>query len=535
MKNSHIGAILASLFLVALLVFSLVDVQGTTSNSNSKIAPSVSEKMKSSGSNRITVDVYMKGVIPYTEFQKILKTVSSANVQKVYYPEGFIANLNSAEINTLAKLPEVGFVGPHIVLRTTLYDSVNIVDAVGAWEMEANGEQMTGAQQTVCVVDTGVDFTHLDLEAKNILGCNLDCTDGSTCPMDCSATDTDGHGTWTAGIVAASGGIFGIGKGANLISAKVFPDGEGETSNFLITRAVNWCKNNAEAYNISAISISIGSQELYSDYCDSVSPSLSNAINGAVANNIAVVVSTGNDGNTTGIALPSCMTNAIPVAATDKSDNLWQYSNYNWMVKLFAPGTEITSTKMGGGYESAYGTSASAPMVSGAIAILNQEFAAAGKAKSQHPKNDIEPALFASGEQINQLDRGSWSRINVLNALYELDVVNPTVTLISPNDNTFINSKGPVNVNFVCGADDWQLSQLALSVRDSRGREVYRETRNVSGDKAQETFNVFGLGVGKYTWNCEATDVKGNIGTGANDYNLRIGPYSTTGRFVRWP
>lgn len=534
MKKSRIGAIFGSVFLIALLVFSLVDVQATADSA--KIARSVLVDLK--GSNKIVVDVYMKGVLPYTEFQKVLKTVSSANIQKTYYPEGFIANLNSAEINALARNSNVEFIGPHIVLKTTLYDSVNIVDAVGAWDMEVSGEQMTGARQTVCVVDTGVDFTHPDLEDKNILGCNLDCTDGSTCPLDCSATDTVGHGTHVAGIVAASGGIFGIGKGANLISTKVFLDGNPNTDTFLLMRAVNWCKNNAATYNISVISMSVASDALYSDYCDSESSQLAQAINSAVANNIAVVVSSGNDGSTTGITLPACMSNAIPVAATDKSDNVASFSNYNWMVKLFAPGVNITSTRImdrGGGYGQSSGTSMSAPMVSGAIAILNQEFAAAGKAKSQHPKTDIEQALFDSGEDINGLSRNSWTRIHVLNALYELDIVNPEVSLISPNDNTFINSKRPVNVNFVCDADDWQLAQLTLSVRDSRGREAYRETRQVSGESARETFNVFGLGLGEYTWNCEATDVKGNVGKAPQDYDLRIGAGSSTGRFVRWP
>jgi len=533
MKKSHVGAVFVGLF-TALFVFSLLFVRADLDSD--KIAPSVLAELKNS--NRVEVDVYMKGVLPSTEFQKVLKTVSSSNIQKVYYPEGFIANLNEEEIKALAQNSNIDFIGPHIVFKPALYDSVNIVDAVGAWDMEANGQQMTGSQQTVCVVDTGVDFTHPDLQDKNILGCNLDCTAGSNCPLNCSATDTVGHGTHVAGIVAASGGIFGIGKGANLISTKVFADGDPNTTAQLLYRAINWCNNNAATYNISVISMSIGSTAIYSDYCDSYSPGLAEAINNAVANNIAVVVSSGNDGSTTKITMPACMRNAIPVAATDKSDNVASFSNYNWMVKLFAPGVKVTSTGLmsrGGGYGNGSGTSVSAPMVSGAIAILNQEFAAAGKAKSQHPKTNIEPALFVSGENINGLSRNNWTRINVLNALYELDIINPVVNLISPNDNTFINSKKPVNVNFVCSAEDWQLSQLTLIVRDSRGREVYRETRQISGERAQETFNVFGLGLDRYTWNCEAKDAKSNIGKALRDYSLRIGPESATGRFVPWP
>ena len=63
--------------------------------------------------------------------------------------------------------------------------------------------------------------------------------------------------------------------------------------------------------------------------------------------------------------------NVITVAATDNQDHLSSYSNYSAHdVDLGAPGTDILTTGTFGSYVVVSGTSYSAPMVSGAIALL---------------------------------------------------------------------------------------------------------------------------------------------------------------------
>ncbi len=64
----------------------------------------------------------------------------------------------------------------------------------------------------------------------------------------------------------------------------------------------------------------------------------------------------------------------LGVAATDLDDNLSLFSNYGpYVAVLAAPGEELITLYPGGHYAVAWGTSFSAAMVSGTVALLNQE------------------------------------------------------------------------------------------------------------------------------------------------------------------
>jgi hypothetical protein len=238
---------------------------------------------------------------------------------------------------------------------------------------------------------------------NSTLGCYSDCTDLG-----------DSHGTRVAGIVGANGGINGVAKGAKLVGADVFDSNENAWSDS-IRDAIDWCISNSTTYNISVISMSLGTGPpfLFNDYCDDFDVTVVQGINNAVAAGISVVVASGNDGNTTSIDSPACASNAIPVGATNKSDYVATYSNYNSMVRLFAPGSSINSTSVSGKYAIGSGTSFSTPMVSGAIAMINQVLRS--KSLTMTPKQ-IEDLLFNNSDPIVDLP-SSYGRINVDKAI----------------------------------------------------------------------------------------------------------------------
>ena len=79
------------------------------------------------------------------------------------------------------------------------------------------------------------------------------------------------------------------------------------------------------------------------------SASLQAAIDYAWAHNVVVVAATGNDGSST-TTYPAGDRGVIGVSNTDQTDALNASSNYGQDTFLAAPGTDILTTALGGGY-----------------------------------------------------------------------------------------------------------------------------------------------------------------------------------------
>ena len=96
----------------------------------------------------------------------------------------------------------------------------------------AHKQGLSGEGIVIAVIDTGVDFTHPDLngfssDGKVIGGYNF--VDETKLP-----TDRNGHGTQVAGIIAADGKISGIAPKAKILSYKVSDSGESVSSELIV-------------------------------------------------------------------------------------------------------------------------------------------------------------------------------------------------------------------------------------------------------------------------------------------------------------
>lgn len=397
--------------------------QDTAPSALDKISPYVIEQLQQQETAEVVI--YLENpdtgeVLAEEEIQRILTEIDSDEITLDYLPDAIVSTLSDSEIKALARRPEIKYIVPFMRMVPQLYDSVVIIGAEPTWEIQVEGVSLTGSGRSICVIDTGVDWTHPDLTSKNIAGGNFDCftPPNMDCPLDVDTTDTSGHGTHVSGIAAADGGISGIAKGADLVSVKVFPDGGNPTTNNVAVRwGINKCMDLVDEYDITAITISIGFPGLPSETnCDSQDQAMTDAINNAFDNNIPVTIATGNASSSTEIMFPSCITKAIPVSATNKDDTLAEYTNYNSLVQLFAPGTTITSTciEEEGTYCIKDGTSMSTPMVAGAIAIIQQFLDLTDQTMTPL---EIEEHLFNYSDPILDLPFENYRRINIFNAV----------------------------------------------------------------------------------------------------------------------
>ncbi|MCH8338800.1 MAG: S8 family peptidase [Chloroflexi bacterium] len=268
------------------------------------------------------------------------------------------ASLPEAAINGLLANPNVTSVEPdgEVWAIDAELDNTWGVKNIGAGTVHDGGNKGTGVK--IAVIDTGIDSTHLDLNA-NFAG-GYDFVNGDTDPAD-----DNGHGTHVAGTVGAEDdntGVVGVAPEASLYALKVLSASGGGSWSDIIA-ALQLAVNN-------------GIQVTNNSYGSSLNPggTVKAAFDNSAAAGILHVAAAGNSGNLKGkgnnVGYPARFDSVIAVAATDSSDNRAKFSSTGATVELAAPGVNINSTKLGGGYVEFNGTSMASPHVAGTAALV---------------------------------------------------------------------------------------------------------------------------------------------------------------------
>ena len=237
----------------------------------------------------------------------------------------------------------------------------------------------TGNGVDVCIVDTGMELDHPDLEGFDVAGW-VDVVQGKSNPYD-----DNGHGTNMAGILVANGWINGVAKNVNLYVAKaLLANGSGFEED--VVAGIDWCINQ----NVNIISLSLGGgQELF-PFLGSNGRTIEDSVNDATARGIFVIAAAGNDGGEDDdgdVASPGSERRVICVGGVTLSGDHWAKSSTgnngfsalpfklprgdpDKKPELVAPAKDVPVLNTQGTWSSSSGTSAATVYVTGAIAIL---------------------------------------------------------------------------------------------------------------------------------------------------------------------
>ncbi len=270
----------------------------------------------------------------------------------------------------------------------------------------------TGRRVRIALLDTGV-FLHEDLEHRIVFFKDY-INDAKT------SYDDNGHGTHIAGILCGNNknndkNFSGMAPNAELLVFKILDkNGNGSTDKALA--ALDWIIENHNKWNIKLLNFSMG-------YLANANPTLQKTLIDKLEQlwdeDVTIVTAAGNNGpQENSITVPGVSRKVITVGSSDdfalKSGGFGGRGPTSCCIvkpEILAPGTEIMSlSNKKGRYERKSGTSMSAPIVCGALAL----------ALEKNPKLkpvELKLLLYDTVDHIKLENTNVWGILNVDNLI----------------------------------------------------------------------------------------------------------------------
>ena len=286
-----------------------------------------------------------------------------------------------------------------------------------------------GKGALVCVLDTGIDPNHIDLQGK----VDLDLST-SFVASEPDIIDHNFHGTFVSALISSNGiGMASVAPDAELCMIKVL-NGNGQGTFSDLIAGIMY----AAKHKVDVINMSLGAYITVQTKADvQLVVALQRAINFAVHHGTVPVAAAGNDGvnlatdSPRNLAIPAQLAGVIDVGATapvnqQNFDQITSYSNFGFPgVLVFAPGGDLvqggqladlilsacaaTAVPQCAGevtYVFGAGTSFSSPHVAGEAAVIGSDFkhdpkvrkvAACIELTSDHPTGRFIDPLYGFG------------------------------------------------------------------------------------------------------------------------------------------
>lgn len=250
----------------------------------------------------------------------------------------------------------------------------------------------------VAIVDTGLDFAHLDLAANIDFDSSVDCAFfGFGLCFTGAGDDDNGHGTMVGGIVAALNDgtdAVGVAYFSDLISVKVLDStGAGYFTDIIAGLDYIRSLNGSPTTFVHVANMSLGARcaVCTDNSTDPTIRAFHDSVRALVASGTTVVVAAANDGADAFDTVPASFDEVVTVSALADSDgqpgglgpalvltgrppmpddSFANFSNFGVDIDVLGPGVAETSLKMGGGLTTGSGTSFSSPHAAGVAAVF---------------------------------------------------------------------------------------------------------------------------------------------------------------------
>jgi len=262
-------------------------------------------------------------------------------VSKNFHPfiDVIAVSVAESDIEEISKDPNVLYIEEDAIATTQGHSSSDPeyqnswgVDHIDADVVASNGNKGSGIK--VAVLDSGIDYNHVDLNDNYVVG-GFDYVNNDSDPFD-----DYWHGTHVAGAVAAEKngvGVVGTGPEISVYAVKVL-DSNGFGFYSDIIAGIQWSSD-----NVDIASMSFGGT--------SGSQALQDAVTQAYNKGLLMVAAAGNKGGGgDSIVFPAKYDEVIAVGATYSNDNRASFSSTGSQLEIMAPGDDIRSTYPGGHY-----------------------------------------------------------------------------------------------------------------------------------------------------------------------------------------
>ncbi|KAM4054879.1 subtilase family protein [Hirsutella rhossiliensis] len=315
------------------------------------------------GSKQLIADKYIvkfKDSMSIAAVDKTVKALSN-KADHVYTNtfRGFAGQLSAKDVKALRERPDVEYVEQDsIVTINALKQQPGAPWGLGRISHREPGSTTyvydSSAGQGTCayVIDTGVEASHPEFEGRATMVRSF---------INGQATDGHGHGTHCAGTIGSK--TYGVAKKTKIYGVKVLSNqGSGAVSVIIagMDFAVQDSRKRSCPKGVVA-NMSLGG---------GFSAAINNAAASMIRSGVFLAVAAGNDNTDASGSSPASEPTVCTVGASTISDQRSSFSNYGSVVDIFAPGSDILSTWIGGRTNTISGTSMATPHIAGLGAYL---------------------------------------------------------------------------------------------------------------------------------------------------------------------